>query len=574
MTDFTFPPALLAQHVAVLGKTGAGKTSTAKLAIEQVVPSGARVCVLDPIKSDWWGLTSSADGKRPGLPFHILGGPRGHLPLHERAGKAIGELVATGALPLSIIDMADFLPGGQAQFFVDFAPTLLKRMHGVVYLVLEEAHLFAPKERSGVGQENMAIHWAKMLATAGRSKGIRLVVATQRTQALHNALLGSCDTLITHRLTAPADQAPVVNWLKANVDAATRDRVASSLSSLKTGQGWICSGEAKVFELVQFPRIRTFDNTATPTGNAAPQTVKTAAVDVEALRAAIGDAVKDVEENDPKLLRKRIAELERQVASRASAKAAPASSQVEDALRNELRLVTQRCDALELVLNGWHDRARKVAKTLLEAAGDVALGTKPDKLAAAVVRHDVRLDAVVPAPRPREAARAPSPLSAGVTAPQQRILDSLAALAAFGVAQPPKETLAAHAGVPHTSGGYRNNLSALRTAGLIDYPTPGAAALTDAGRAKANAPERAPTLRELHQAWLQIVTRPQAVLLELLIDAYPAALDKTVLAQRAGVPASSGGYRNNLSHLRTMRAIDYPAAGSARAADILFPKGK
>jgi hypothetical protein len=91
------PAAALAQHVAVLGKTGSGKTSTAKLAIEQVVAGSARVCILDPIKSDWWGLTSSADGKRPGLPFHILGGPHGHVPLHEKAGKAIGELVASGA---------------------------------------------------------------------------------------------------------------------------------------------------------------------------------------------------------------------------------------------------------------------------------------------------------------------------------------------------------------------------------------------------------------------------------------------------------------------------------------------
>lgn len=146
--NFAFPRAVLEQHTAFLGKTGSGKTSTAKLAVEQIVCANpaARVCVLDPIKSDWWGLTSSTDGKRAGLPFYILGGPRGHVPLHDSAGKAIGELVATGDLPLSIIDMADFNAGGLQKFFNDFAPALMKRMRGVVYLVMEEAHEFCLSE--------------------------------------------------------------------------------------------------------------------------------------------------------------------------------------------------------------------------------------------------------------------------------------------------------------------------------------------------------------------------------------------------------------------------------------------
>jgi hypothetical protein len=320
---FKFPAGVLAQHTAVLGKTGSGKTSTAKLMVEQVVAGDARVCVLDPIKSDWWGLISSADGKRPGLPFQILGGPRGHVPLHSSSGKAIGEIVASGALPLSIIDMADFEPGGQAKFFVDFAPTLIRKMRGVVYLVMEEAHLFAPKERSGIGSENMSIHWAKTMATAGRSKGIRLILVTQRTQALHNALLGSCETMIAHRMSAPADQLPVVNWLKANTDKATTEKVASSLSSTPTGSGWLCSGEEKLFELVKFPRIHTYDNSATPTGDAAIGDVKTAAVDPERLRAIIGDAVKTAEANDPAALKKQIAELQRELKVKPVAAAEP-----------------------------------------------------------------------------------------------------------------------------------------------------------------------------------------------------------------------------------------------------------
>lgn len=295
MTGDTIPSAALSQHTAIIGKTGSGKTSTAKLAVEEVVAAGFRVCILDTVKSDWWGITSSADGKKPGLPFKILGGPRGHVPLHSSAGKAIAQLVAKGKLPLSILDMADFEPGGIQKFFCDFAPALMRHTTGVLYLVIEEAHEIAPKERSGVGNENMAIHWAKKLATAGRSKGIRLIVATQRTQSLHNAVLGSCDTLIAHRLTAPADQAPIKAWLRANTDKATCEKVEASLSSLPTGTGWLCSGEARIFAKMKFPKFATYDNTATPLADGSDHDVKTAPVNVDELRKIISEAMDGAE---------------------------------------------------------------------------------------------------------------------------------------------------------------------------------------------------------------------------------------------------------------------------------------
>ncbi len=578
-----FPTEVLECHTAFVGKTGAGKTSTAKLLVEQVVEMGHRVCILDPIKSDWWGLISSADGKRPGLPFQILGGPRGHVPLHHQAGAAIAELVAAGTLPLSIIDMADFPAGGLQSFFNDFAPVLLRRQKGVLYLVIEEAHLFAPKERSGIGAENMAIHFAKQLATAGRSKGIRLVVATQRTQALHNAVLGSCDTLIAHRLTSPADQAPVIAWLKANLDKPAQQAVIGSLSTLRKGQGWIVSGELPPpVAAQQFPRIATFDNTATPTTADQEHHVTTARIDVDALRAVIGQAATQAEANDPKKLRLRIAELEKQL------RQAPASAPAP-----EFDLPDIHARAYGEGHVDGHAEGRRVGRALALPEG-FALGLAAAREALAQIKApEVELPAnhqAGVAQRPEQrvsnprvagsspAARstAPAPRAAasmlpadGITGPQQRILNALGWLESIGLQQADKTQLAFLADASPSSSSYGNNLGSLRTAGLIHYPSGGKAALTNSGR-KISRVDGPASTADLHASIRAKVSGPQWAILEALISAYPEPLDREVVADLTSASAKSSSFGNNLGFLRTMGLIDYPSRGQCQALPILF----
>jgi hypothetical protein len=570
------PDAILQQHVAFLGKTGSGKTSTAKLAVEQIVRSNpaARVCVLDPIKSDWWGLTSSADGKRPGLPFHILGGPRGHVPLHDSAGKAIGELVATGALPLSIIDMADFNAGGLQKFFNDFAPTLLKKIRGVVYLVIEEAHEFAPKERSGIGAETMAIHFAKKLATAGRSKGIRMMVLTQRTQALHNALLGSCDTMIAHRLTAPADQDPVKKWLKANVSKEIYEKVSSSLSSLKTGSGWICSGEAQVGDLVQFPKIATYDNSATPTGEMADLDIKTAPVDRDKLRSIIGDAVAQAEADDPAKLRAQIAtltadkaRLERQTQT-ATAPTAPSSEGLLAAETRGFKLgfdeaVSQAQRSVEakryLVGQRLTDIGRTIAIDLASIEFVVPESGSPASqglhLSPAKLTAPTR-EAVRAAPRPT-----PSPAASGdgsLTNPQRTLLRSLAWWRQMGHAEPSRAQVAAIAGWAPSGSNLRDRLSELSKLGLVAYPRAGVVSLIDAGVAAAPTPDMSVTLIDSIRG---ILTGPQLRLFNALLDA-GTEIARSELAAIVGWEPNGSNLRDRLSELSRLEIVEYPQRGS------------
>lgn len=592
MTKFPIPDVALAQHIAVLGKTGSGKTSTAKLAVEHVVKkgAGARVCILDPIKSDWWGLTSSVNGEKAGLPFHILGGPRGHVSLHASAGKAVGEIVASGELPLSIIDMANFNPGGQAQFFVDFAPTLIRKMRGVVYLVIEEAHLFAPKERSGIGAENMSIHWAKMLATAGRSKGIRLILVTQRTQALHNALLGSCDTMIAHRLTAPADQEPVVKWLKANTDKATTEKVAGSLSSLSTGSAWLCSGEAKVFELVRFPRITTYDNTATPTGDGDNREIKTAPVDQERLRAIIGTAVKEAEANDPRVLK---AELAKANAEITKLRKAPVqtSQPVEkiDTPAIEAEIAKARAELQGRVTAfqaAVADAEHAIAAMLPEIRQAVT------NAEAVIADHMRNLKKALPAATVENLAKYSRPIPAACTNPvpnyapnyaksKQAPRPSRSATGTGDIRLPPGETAVLIAaaqfdGVEREQltilTGYKRSsrdayIQRLREKGFVEV-SGSTVSLTDAGATALPADyEPLPTGTDLQEYWLSRLPEGEKRILQELINAYPKSVARSDLDAATGYQRSSRD-----AYLQRMKAkrLWKKDGAAVRASEVLF----
>lgn len=556
------PEAILKKHTAVFGMTGSGKTSTTKLLIEQVVDEHSRVCILDPIKSDHWGLTSNKSGTGPGLPFQILGGPRGHIPLHAGAGAAIAELVGTGKLPLSIVDMSDFGPGGLQTFFNAFAPMLMRKMRGVLYLVIEEAHEFAPKEKSGAGGENMAVYHAKKLATAGRSKGIRLVVASQRVQALHNAVIGSCETVIVHRMTAPADQEPVTKWLKGTVkDRQLREDIERSMPELADGEGWICSGSAKLLERVQFPRIHTFDNSATPEDDSHRASVVTAKVDVNHLRELIGAAVDDAVASDPAMLKKQIAELRDQLArpqKPAIDEGALQRARVEgfeDGRFSEASFWKTKTSKHMALLRHWLDQHEA---GILADTGPVNTGFKPGSNTppAPSSRGPTLGKSAAPVQRPAPSSGKNADLPKGEAA-------ILAALIQFPAGRT-RQQLTVITGYARRS--LETYLPRLVKAGHIETSA-GVISATESGRAALPNAEPLPTGVALQRHWLQLLPEGEAKILRVLIDAAGASVTRDALqVETRYAPRSLETYLPRL----VAKSLIVSGRGEVRAVSELF----
>ena len=96
-----FPEKILLQHLVMLGKTGAGKSSALRHIVEYLLNLNRRVCIIDP-KGDWWGLKKSADGKSAGFSVIMIGDfkdPRASdVPINAHSGKHVAELIAGPAI--------------------------------------------------------------------------------------------------------------------------------------------------------------------------------------------------------------------------------------------------------------------------------------------------------------------------------------------------------------------------------------------------------------------------------------------------------------------------------------------
>lgn len=567
-----FPPAALAQHIAVLGKNGSGKTyATKAVIVEPLLAAGKRVAIVDPT-SAWWGLRSSADGRGPGFKVLVLGGDHGDLPLPALGGAAVARLVVEQGVNL-IADTGNFTVGERTRWMIDFAGTLYRLNRAPLHLVIDECHVFAPQGKVPDPDTGKMLHAVNQIAAGGRSRGIRLTMLTQRPQKLHKDTLTTADTLIAMRVLAPQDREAVKAWIDGCGDPAQGKEILGSLAQMKRGEGWVWYPEGGVLTRVMFPRITTFDSSATPKDGDTPPAPKGAAeIDLSEIRAALADAVKEAEENDPKLLKRRISELERAAKTFATRPIMPHVTN-QDVAEAETRGYTDGYKA------GVEDSFQNFEQWTSTKAGDLhklvdsitaqppmptARGQRRSSVPASVRVAEPRR-APAPAPRSNGADR-----ETGLTGPEQRIVDAIAWLAATNGREDQLATAVAFlAGYTFGGGGFNNPRSSLRTKGHVEYAGD-RLRLTDSGRAVARQPRDALTTDELHRRVLDILPGPEQRILKPILEAYPDAVDGEDVARVANYAYGSGGFNNPRSRLRTLGLIEY-VGKSLRASDALFP---
>lgn len=563
--DISLPLDLAGEAIAILGKRGSGKTNTATVFTEELIRARVQTIILDPVGA-WWGIRSNAAGTGAGLEVPRLGGQHGDVPLEQTAGALIAD-VAIDSHQSLLIDLSDFpTKAAVARFVTDFAERLYRRKkaESVLHLVLEEADMFAPQRVKGSERMQGAI---EQIVRRGRSRGLGVTLITQRSAVLSKDVLTQADMLVVMRTTGPHDLRAIREWIDSRGDERGAG-VLESLPALATGEGWIWNPEHDILTRVQFRARKTFDSSRTPrAGEVRVEPERAAPIDIESLGEQIKATAERVKADDPAALRKKIAELERELAKR------PTEEVVKEVpvevptpvFNGEIETLESAIEKIEaVVLEGIaaHARtlesaARQVNEAIERAKGVTTVRPPPSPSPSRTT--DVR--------HPRPVTTPPS--SGEITRPQQKVLDALAWLESIGLTGD-RLRVGFLSGYSPNSGNFNNLLGQLKGAELVAYPRPGAVELTDAGRALAQQPENAVTTAELHSKLLDKLNGPQRKVMWYVLSRHPEACSREEIADATEYSANSGNFNNILGSLKSLGVISRPAPGFVRAEDLLF----
>lgn len=554
--DFAVPIDFVTQTAAIVGTRGRGKTSTAKVIFEEIVRAGQQAVVMDTVGA-WWGVRTSLDGKKPGLPVVVFGGTHADVPLEDAAGALIAQVLIRTRVP-AVIDLSGFRKAGQRRFATAFIEELYHSNREPMHVVFDEADEFAPQTPFPEGRQLLGA--MEDFVRRGRIRGLGCTLVSQRPAVIHKDVLTQVETLITMGLTGPRDVAAINEWVGLHATDDEARAVRGSLASLPTGTGWVWSpGWLGTLEKVAFRRVTTFDSSATPkVGQRLATPTARAEIDLDALGEEIAATVERAKDDEPKELRRRIAELERQLAKTPAAIPVPEVKEVRvevPALHQEtLDALEKRAHQLNEVSGALREQAEQLRQSVSEINAAVVTARETRNLEPKARPVEAMTPARPATPRNRPSTIQPTSVADDMklSKAQKAIVTALAMHGPLSIRQ-----IGLHSGYAHKSGSFANNMSSLRTRGFIEGAGQ-SVSITHAGQTALDSNggfDPLPSGRALVDWWLNRLPKAQAAMLSALLEAYPRSLTAEQLGEATGYASGSGSFANNRSKLNVAELI-------------------
>ncbi|HVJ23356.1 MAG TPA: hypothetical protein VM756_05405 [Burkholderiales bacterium] len=507
-----------------------------------------------------------------------------------------------------VLDVMHFRKAERTRFATAFAEQFFHRKktaRSACHLFIEEAQAYLPQMVRG--EEARMVGVFEDIGKVGRNYGIGNSLISQRPQAINKDVLNQVEVLLAFQTNGPQERKAIAGWTAENTTAGAT--MMQDLPKLRVGEALVWSPQwLRLAEKVHIGKRETYDASRTPTGAAKAIKPKTLAkTDLEQLGEQIAATIEKAKSDDPRELRKQLAEANRMLANQAKAigelqARQPAGKEkrvevpvLKDAqiarLEKALDRIAALQDAFVSKMTDSHAAVTTIASDLLTAVRRV--NATPITAVHARGLHDTGAhprsgggaDGRSPVQRaPVSTARSDAgvrgrPHAAGTaegnghtTGVEQRILNALAELDLLGQSQPAREIVALLSGYTHlNSKGLINGLGALRSKGLIDYPSQGVVALTDEGRAVAVYPDAPRSSQEIQDRVCALLGGASSRILHPLIEAYPHAMARQDVAAAANYGhLNSKGFVNAIGRLRTLGFVDYPDRGTVKANPVLF----
>lgn len=531
------PTRFATEGVVAVGMRGSGKSNTLVRWAEILYAAGIPFVAIDP-KGDWGGIRSSADGTKPGLAVPVFGGLEESFPLTEQVGAAIADLLVDHNMS-AVLDVSRLSIAARARFLTDFCNRLMDRHQlepHVRCVILEEAHRYIPQQ---VSRETAKVkEAAAAILLEGRAFGLGCWAATQRPARLHKDVLEEVGTAVLHRIGAAAtnDLRTISGWVKHE---ELSDEIVPSLTRLESGEAWVLAPSTLgIATRVKIDRRTTWDSASTPlVGAESRPTLTLADIDAGAIKEALAETIERAKADDPKELRRRIAQLERDLADARAAVPEPLVEEIEVPVLPAETIAELR-EALTPVLDKISEISRCVAEfSLAPAPATAARPTSP---------------ATPPRPSPPPVVARPTVGSDMRLGKAERSILTVLAQHPEGRTKTQLTTLAGYT----YSGGFRNALATLRSAGYLVGGNNQTMFATVDGIDALGDWEPLPTGPDLLRYWLgeKSLGKAERAVLSTLVARYPDQIPGPELAGVCGYEFS-GGFRNALSRLRTLELI-------------------
>lgn len=548
---------LLRTRLLIQANSGGGKSWLLRRLAEQAFGK-VQVIIIDP-EGEFATLREKFG--------YVLVGKGGETPADVRSAA----LVAHKLLELhanAVCDLYEVKASARhawVRLFLEAMVDAPKTLWHPVLVIVDEAHIFCPEKGQGESEASDAMIG---LATRGRKRGFCAVWATQRLSKLSK----NATSELLNRLVGPTFEDIDLDRAAGLLSVMPSDRAKffEEMKTLEPGRFYgFGRAIAKRRVLIEIGAVATthpeLGQAASVEPPAPPEKIKKLLPSLADLPQMAEAKVKQESE-----LRAEIADLKRQLATRPVGEVKVETVQVLDpgqvgVLRIQVEaldvMLKRQVEAMAAHKSAITNAVQPIAKAL-DAAGKTGAGRRPHLAPARPIYPQGKTAA------PGQLNLAPTPTDR--PRKQQAILDVLSWLEHVGVDEALRTQVALLTDQSPTSSAYGNNLGALRSAGLIAYPSPAMVWLTPAGRVEAHPSSIAPTTDGLQATLLARLPKKQAAILRELINRYPRAIDKNELAEATEQSATSSAYGNNLGALRSLGVIDYPQPGQAVALPVLF----